>query len=181
MKQWFDEKGRRLGVTILAVQPMTVSGLRTQEKNGYDAWAFKLQTSSRKPQIKEVRVNSSDFSDMKVGDEVSWVDVIKPGDWVDVTGVSKGHGFTGVVKRYHFAGGPRTHGQSDRERAPGSIGSTTTPGRVMRGKKMAGRMGNATTVVKNLQIVAVDADQRQVWVAGSIPGAKQKLVTLIKV
>lgn len=181
MKQWFNDKGRRLGVTVLSAFPMTISGLRTREKNGYDAIQFKLQTSSRKPQVREVRVNSSDFLDMKIGDEVNWTDIVKPGDKVNVTGTSKGKGFAGVVKRHGFAGGPRTHGQSDRERAPGSIGSTTTPGRVLPGKKMAGNMGNATVTTQKLKVVEVNADQQIILVDGAVPGAKQGLIKLTKI
>lgn len=181
MKQWFDPAGKRLGVTVLSVFPMTISGLRTREKNGYDAIQFKFQTSSRKPKMREVRVNSSDFLDMKVGDEINWSDVVKLGDKVNVTGISKGKGFAGVVKRYGFAGGPRTHGQSDRERAPGSIGSTTTPGRVLRGKHMAGNMGNVTVTTPKLKVVAVDTELKTISVDGAVPGAKQGLIKLTKI
>lgn len=181
MKQWFDPAGRRLGVTALSPLPMSVSSLRTQDKNGYEAIALKLQTSSHKSQTKEVRVNSSDFSDVKIGTQINWAQVVKPGDAVKITGVSKGKGFAGVVKRHGFAGGPRTHGQSDRERAPGSIGSTTTPGRVLPGKRMAGRMGGETVTVSGLKVVAVDADKNMILVSGAVPGAKLQLVRIVKV
>lgn len=104
---------------------------------------------------------------------------LKPGDVIDVTGVSKGKGFAGVVKRHHFRGGPRTHGQSDRERAPGSIGQTTTPGRVYRGKRMAGRMGGVRATVKNLRVVAVRTDS--VLIKGLVPGPLRSRVTLKRV
>ena len=103
--------------------------------------------------------------------------VFKEGDKVTVTGVSKGKGFQGGVKRHGFAGGPKTHGQSDRWRAPGSVGQTTTPGRVYKGKRMAGRMGNDTVTVKNLLVVGVAEDH--LIVKGVIPGARTSLVTVV--
>lgn len=104
---------------------------------------------------------------------------LEPGDIVDVIGVSKGKGFAGVVKRHHFKGGPRTHGQSDRERAPGSIGQTTTPGRVYKGKRMAGRMGQNRVTIKNLRVVSVDGEL--LTVKGLVPGAAKSKVAIRKV
>lgn len=105
-----------------------------------------------------------------IGDEVKPTVLFKKGEMVDVSGVSKGKGFQGVVKRHHFAGGPRTHGQSDRERAPGAIGQTTTPGRVYSGKRMAGRMGGERVTLKNLKVIDVKEDG--LLIKGLIPGAK---------
>nr|AKQ03264.1 50S ribosomal protein L3, large subunit ribosomal protein L3 [uncultured Microgenomates bacterium Rifle_16ft_4_minimus_37906] len=102
------------------------------------------------------------------------------GDIIQVTGTSKGKGFAGVVKRWHFAGGPRTHGQSDRERAPGSIGQTTTPGRVLKGKKMAGRMGGERVTLKNLQIVSVNPETNEVEISGPVPGVTGGLLIVKK-
>ena len=116
----------------------------------------------------------------KVGDTITVGDVFAPGDPVRVTGTSKGKGFAGVVKRHHFAGGPRTHGQSDRERAPGSIGQTTTPGRVYRGKKMAGRMGTDTVTVRGLKIVAVDPQNNILTIKGLVPGGRNGLIIIQK-
>ena len=104
---------------------------------------------------------------------------MQPGDIIDVTGISKGKGFAGGVKRFHFKGGPRTHGQSDRERAPGSIGQTTTPGRVYKGKRMAGKMGHETVTVKNLMIVDVLPDS--ILVKGVVPGIPDSLLVIKKV
>ena len=115
------------------------------------------------------------------GKEAKLGEAFKPGDRITVVGISKGKGFAGVVKRHGFAGGPRTHGQSDRERAPGSIGSTTTPGRVLRGKRMAGRMGRAQTTVKNLFVAKVDAEKNVLYVRGAVPGAKKGQLRLKKV
>jgi len=105
--------------------------------------------------------------------------IFQPGELVDVSGKTRGLGFAGVVKRHHFAGGPRTHGQSDRERAPGSIGSTTTPGRVLKGKRMAGKAGGKKVTVKNLLVVQTDSENKKILVKGAIPG-KPKSSLLIK-
>lgn len=111
-----------------------------------------------------------------VGDEAKPTVFFKKGDIVDVSGISKGKGFQGVVKRHHFAGGPRTHGQSDRERAPGSIGQTTTPGRVYKGKRMAGRMGGDRVTLKNLKVIEVKKDG--LLIKGLVPGAKGGLLEI---
>jgi ribosomal protein L3 len=113
-----------------------------------------------------------------LGDVIKASEVFKPGDVVNVTGISKGKGYAGGVKRYHFRGGPRTHGQSDRERAPGAIGSTTTPGRVYKGKRMAGKMGHEQVTVKNLKIIAVD--DNFILVKGLVPGGRNTLLMLKK-
>lgn len=115
-----------------------------------------------------------------VGREDKLGEVFKEGDRVSVTGVSKGKGFAGVVKRHGFSGGPRTHGQSDRERAPGSIGSTTTPGRVLKGKRMAGRLGGCRATVKNLRIAEIDAEKNILYVTGCVPGVKKGLLEVKK-
>jgi large subunit ribosomal protein L3 len=106
--------------------------------------------------------------------------MFKVGDIVDVTGTSKGKGFAGVVKRHHFAGGPKTHGQSDRHRAPGSIGGTTFPGRVLKGTRMAGHMGNRKVTVKNLEVVKADPDRNLLLVRGAVPGARGRILIIKK-
>ena len=116
-----------------------------------------------------------------VGKESSLSELFKEGDFVTVVGVSKGKGFAGVVKRYRFKGGPRTHGQSDRERAPGSSSSTTTPGRVRKGKRMAGRMGHQKVTVKNLLIEKIDAEKNILYVKGAVPGIKKGIVEIKKI
>lgn len=120
------------------------------------------------------------INQVKVGDTVKVGDVFQPGDKISVMGTSKGKGFAGVVKRWGFAGGPRTHGQSDRERAPGSIGSTTTPGRVYKGKKMAGRMGQDRVTVKRLEVFEVDPEKNLLVVKGLVPGVKNSLLIIEK-
>ena len=108
------------------------------------------------------------------------VEDFKEGDLVSVTGVSKGKGFAGVVKRWHFKGGPRTHGQSDRERAPGSSGPTTTPGRVYKGSRRPGRMGSEKKTVKNLEILKIDPGNNFLWVKGAVPGRKGAFLVINK-
>jgi large subunit ribosomal protein L3 len=106
--------------------------------------------------------------------------LFRAGDLVDIAGVSKGKGFAGVVKRYGFAGGPKTHGQSDRHRAPGSIGATTSPGRVLKGTRMPGHMGNQRLTVRNLEVLRIDPDRNLLLVKGAVPGAKSGLLFIGK-
>lgn len=162
----FDDAGNRVGVTTLSVPMMTVKNLRTKDKNGYEAVVVEIKNQKSKIKTREIR----SLEKPEVGSEIKIEEVIKPGDMVKVTGVSKGKGFAGVVKRYHFKGGPRTHGQSDRERAPGSSGSTTTPGRVLRGTRRAGHMGAVRVTIKGLKILSVDAENRLISIAGMVPG-----------
>ncbi len=108
------------------------------------------------------------------------VGFLKKGDLVNVVGVSKGRGFAGVVKRHHFSGGPKTHGQTDRHRAPGSIGATTFPGRVLKGKRMAGHMGNQRVTARNLEVVQVDPARNLLLVKGAVPGANGGLLVIEK-
>jgi large subunit ribosomal protein L3 len=125
--------------------------------------------------LREFRV--SDVDGFEEGQKIT-VDVFKEGERVDVVGTSKGKGFAGTVKRHHFNRQPKTHGQSDRERAPGSIGATSTPGRVFKGTRMAGRMGGNRVTSQNLEVVVIDADRNLLAVRGSVPGAKGGLVTV---
>ncbi len=200
MSQTFKE-GSRIPVTKIVAGPCVVTQIKNSEKDGY--WAVQLGFGERKIKnttkpvqghlmksqnakvktqnflpryIREVRVN--DKPEYKVGDQVKVSDIFVVGDTVSVTGVSKGKGFAGVVKRWHFAGGPKTHGQSDRQRAPGTIGQGTTPGRVYKGKHMGGRMGHETVTVKNLKVVEVNAEKNEVEVSGPIPGRPGSLVIL---
>ena len=126
--------------------------------------------------LREVIV--ADTEGLTPGQELDLASLLGEGDTVTVTAVSKGKGFAGVVKRHGFAGGPKTHGQSDRHRAPGAIGQRTTPGRVYRGKKMAGRMGNETITLQNLKVLSFDPQTRQVLLSGPIPGTRGSLVTI---
>ena len=126
--------------------------------------------------IKEIGL--SEKVELQPGDVLPVDQIISAGDLIKVTSTSKGKGFAGVMKRHHFHGGPRTHGQSDRARAPGSISRGPTPVRVLKGKKMAGRMGNDTVSVRNLKIISLDQDNHQIAVSGPVPGATNSLVTV---
>jgi large subunit ribosomal protein L3 len=174
----YTPEGVYMGSTILAIPQMTVKDLRTKEKNGY--MAVRVQVTSPKSQItKEIR--TSDV--FEPGTEIKFDEMVKVGDKVKVTGVSKGKGFAGVVKRYNFKGGPRTHGQSDRERAPGSSGSTTTPGRVFPGTRRGGHMGVETVTIKGLKVLEVDPANRTMTVGGAVPGfngSRQLLTVTVK-
>lgn len=186
--QKFLENGKRIPVTKLDVEGNVVVALKTQARDkysavqlGFDKRIKKIAPKSNKQAyqfIREVRMADAEVLPA-IGDVIRASEVFKPGDIINVTGVSKGKGYAGGVKRYHFKGGPRTHGQSDRERAPGSIGSTTTPGRVYKGKRMAGRMGHEQVTVKNIKIVAVD--DNFILVKGLVPGGRNTLLMLKKV
>jgi len=192
--QRFLSDGKRIPVTVLAVSGNTVLSVRDTKKHGYNAVqiGFGTKKKATKAQIgngkgaglktapkliKEVRTD--EIEGIKAGDAITASTVLKAGDIVDALGISKGKGFAGGVKRYHFKGGPRTHGQSNRERAPGSIGQTTTPGRVYKGKRMAGRMGQDRVTVKNLEVVSVTDDT--VLLKGLVPGSKNTLIFIKKV
>jgi len=186
--QKFLENGLRIPVTKLDVNGNVVIAIKTKDRDKYSAVQLgfnkrtkKLAAKSNKSAyffIREVRMADADIAPA-VGNVIKASEVFKPGDVVNVTGISKGKGYAGGVKKYHFKGGPRTHGQSDRERAPGAIGSTTTPGRVYKGKRMAGRMGNERVTVKNIRIISVD--DNYVLVKGLVPGGRNSLLMLKKV
>lgn len=189
----------RVPVTIVKAGPCVVTHVKTDEKDGY--WAVQLGFGTRKTKnitkpllghlkgalkdkgkapkfLKEVKVDVEPT--VKIGDEIKVGDVVKSGDLVSITATSKGKGFAGVVKRWGFAGGPKTHGQSNRDRSPGSIGQGTSPGRVWKGKKMAGRMGNKTVLIKNLQVISVDNESGTLAISGGIPGARGGILTIKK-
>ncbi|OGD06262.1 50S ribosomal protein L3, partial [Candidatus Amesbacteria bacterium RIFCSPLOWO2_02_FULL_48_11] len=174
----YTPDGERVGATVLWVLPMKVADLRTKEKHGYEAVRFMIDDLrfKNKKSVREVRSDEKP----EVGTEIKLEEVLKPGDIVAVTGTSKGKGFAGGVKRHGFAGGPRTHGQSDRERAPGSIGSTTTPGRVLKGKRMAGHMGNVRVNVTGLKVLDVDGEKRLVIIRGAVPGANKSTLLMVR-
>jgi large subunit ribosomal protein L3 len=184
----FGEDGQSLPVTLIEAGPCKVMQVKTPDRDGYDALQLVFEP------VKEKRVNKPllghfkragtgpfqvlrEFRDwgkgeLKVGAEVK-VDIFSPGELVDVIGISKGKGFTGVVKRYGFRGGPKTHGQSDRYRAPGSIGASSNPSRVFKGTRMAGRVGGGRVTVRNLELVKVDAQRNLLAIKGSLPGPPQ--------
>lgn len=196
MTNIFDNDGKIIPVTVVEAGPCTVVNLRTLEKNGYEA----VQLGFEK--IKENKINKplqgyfqklgvepkrilKEFrnlnpKDYKIGDEIK-VDVFQEGDVVNVHGVSKGKGFQGVMKRHGFGGvGGTTHGQSDRLRAPGSIGASSFPSRVFKGQRMAGRTGCDNVTVRNLKVVKVDAEKNLIFIKGAIPGHNNSIVEIIK-
>jgi large subunit ribosomal protein L3 len=190
MTQIFRKNGEVVPVTVIEAGPCVVTQIRTKERDGYESVQIGFgATEARKltkPQqghlagaktlVRHLReFRADDIADHTIGDTLD-VSLFTVGQLVDVVGTSKGRGFAGVVKRHHFKGGPKTHGQSDRHRAPGSIGSGTTPGRVWKGMRMAGRMGNQRVTVQNLEIVEVLPDQNLILVHGSVPGARNGLV-----
>lgn len=194
--QMFLENGIRIPVTYVNVAGNFVIGIKTKDKHGYNAiqLGFGNKKKSNKamqgvvkalsiksvPQIlREVNFSDTDSSIPTSGTMINPVEIFKQGDIVDVIGVSKGKGYAGVVKRHHFKGGPKTHGQSDRERAPGSIGQTTTPGRVYKGKRMAGRMGHEKVTIENLTIVDITNDY--LIVKGLVPGSINSFLTITRV
>ena len=191
MTQVFQDDGTMVAVSVLAIEPNTVTRLRTTDRDGYTAVQVGTEVSKRlnKPEtgqlkdlpkvatIREFRVDSVD--DVTVGQVFSIGDLFEAGDLVDVTGVSKGKGFAGVIKRHNFHRGPQTHG-SDHHRAPGSIGPGTTPGRVYRGLKMSGHMGSERVTVKKVRVVRADPDRNLLLVKGSLPGARGGLILVKK-
>lgn len=190
MTQVFRKNGEVVPVTVIEAGPCVVTQIFSKERDGYEAVQIGFGTVSArrlsKPEqghlagagtlvrhLREFRADNP--ADHKIGDVLD-VDLFAEGQRVDVVGTSKGKGFAGVVKRHHFRGGPKTHGQSDRHRAPGSIGSGTTPGKVWKGMRMAGRMGNSRVTVQNLEVVEVIADRHLILIKGSVPGANDSLV-----
>jgi large subunit ribosomal protein L3 len=191
MTQIFMDNDKAEAVTAIEAGPCLVIQVKTAAAEGYNAVQLGFGQAKRlkSPQkghlkglgqfryLREFRVDDTEA--IKAGDKVD-VNLFKMGDTVDVTGVSKGKGFAGVVKRHHFAGGPKTHGQSDRHRAPGSIGATTSPGRVFKGMRMAGHMGNSRVTVCHLEVLGTDPDRNLLLVKGAVPGARNGLLLIRK-
>ncbi len=190
MTQVFQADGTMIPVSVVAIEPNTVTRLRTSERDGYTAVQLGVEPSKKlsRPEagqlkdlpkvavIREFRVD--DAASYAVGQTLD-VSLFAPGDLIDVTGTSKGRGFAGTVKRHNFRRGPKTHG-SDHHREPGSIGPGTTPGRVYRGSRMAGHMGDERITVKKLQVVRADLDRNLLLVKGPVPGAPNALVLVKK-
>ena len=184
MMQRYDQDGVLVPVTLCQAAPCFVLGLRTIKKDGY--LAVQLGAGKRRktkktkfvPEIiKEIRVD--DEKDLpKLEQEISVDQVFSPGLILKATGVSKGRGFSGVIKRWGFHSQPATHGQSDRERAPGAIGAQT-PGRVIKGKKMPGHYGNTKKTIKNLKVFSVDAKREEILIKGALPGPRHGWLMLV--
>jgi large subunit ribosomal protein L3 len=196
MTSIFDEKGESIPCTVIEAGPCYVTQIKTKEKDGYEAIQlgfqekkaklvnkpeaghFKQANVTAKRLVREFR--SFDVTKFQIGNEVKVDLLFVKGDKVSVRGVSKGRGFQGVVKRHHFGGGSRTHGQSDRVRAPGSIGSSSYPSRVFKGMRMAGRMGGDNVTVKNLRVVQIIPESNLVLIQGSVPGYNNSYVEIHK-
>jgi large subunit ribosomal protein L3 len=196
MTQLFQESGETVAVTAIQAGPSVVTQIKSRDRDGYDAIQVGFienkvkQSQLSSPEMGHLRglenvrylreFRTDDISSVKRGDKVD-VGFLKDGDLVNITGLSKGRGFAGVVKRHHFAGGPKTHGQTDRHRAPGSIGATTFPGRVLKGKRMAGHMGNRGVTARNLEVIQADPERNLLLVKGTVPGANGGLLVIEKV
>ncbi len=197
MTQVFETGGIATGVTVIEAGPCVVTQVKTPEKDGYTGvqlgWGEIRENRLTKSErghlrkkklalvryLREVREISPEGEAPKRGQRID-VTMFQPGDFIDVIGTSKGKGFAGVMKRHNFKGGKRTHGQSDRMRRPGSIGPGSTPGRVFKGTRMAGRMGNSQVTVQNLRVVSIDPDRNLLLVKGGVPGPTSGMLIVRK-
>jgi large subunit ribosomal protein L3 len=193
MTQIFDDAGVAIPVTIIEAGPCFVTQIRLPEQDGYSAVQLGFDEAKPKrltggqighlkrnniPPLRFLREFREKNPEVSEGEKITVDKVFEVGEYVDVIGTSKGKGFAGAVKRYHFRGGPKTHGQSDRQRAPGSRGSGTTPGRVYKGSRGPGHMGNERVTVQNLAVVLVDGERNLLAVRGAIPGPKGGVVMI---
>lgn len=194
MTRIFDERGRNIPVTVIEAGPCYVTQIKTEEIDGYNAVQVGFDEVREKvvtkPELghlkgagkvlrtlKEFRLD--EINGLKVGDTIN-VEIFEKGDIVSVTGKSKGKGFQGTIKRHNFSGGPKSHGQKDRLRAPGSIGAGSSPSRVWKGMRMSGQMGNETVTVRNIEVVEIRSDKNILLVKGSVPGSRNGIVQLVK-
>ncbi|NQT24148.1 50S ribosomal protein L3 [candidate division KSB1 bacterium] len=192
MTRFFDKSGRPASATVIEAGPCKVVQVKTKERDGYSAVQLGFQDQIEKRMTKpllghfkkaglgpqKILKEFRDFDgEVKEGDELG-VDLFSVGDRVNVSGTSKGKGFAGVVKRYNFAGGPKSHGQSDRLRAPGSIGQSAYPKRVFKGMKMGGRFGTDRITLRHLRVLKVIPEKNLLLVEGSIPGARNSIVEI---
>ena len=201
MTQVFRETGEAVSVTAIEAGPCTVTWVKTVDRDGYDSVQLGFEEVRKLDRPKSGHLNNDkgkgrsnraeklfrylrefdadDVAEIEIGHQVD-ASMFELGEIVEAVGFSKGRGFAGGVKRHHFKGGPKTHGQSDRHRAPGSIGAGSTPGRVLKGMKMAGHMGNARVTSQGLEVMSSDSQNNIVLVRGSIPGARNSLVLIQK-
>ncbi len=191
MARVYNDKGEIIPVTVLEVGPCFVTQVKSPETDGYSAIQMGFGETrhlnkparghlKQAPALKYLReVRTGNIANYQLGQKLN-VGLFNAGDLVDVSGVSKGKGHAGVIKRHHFKGGKKTHGQSDRMRAPGSSGATTTPGRVLKGMRGAGQLGNKNATVLNLEVVRVDQERNLLAIKGTVPGAKGNVVFVRK-
>ena len=196
MTSVFDERGQSIPCTVIEAGPCTITQIKTIEKDGYTALQLgfddKPERAVNKPEAGHLKKAGAtgkrltrefrgfDISKFQLGAEIRVDSIFVVGDKVSVAAKSKGKGFQGVVKRHHFGGGFRTHGQSDRERAPGSIGGSSYPSRVFKGMRMAGRMGADRITVKNLRVLNIIPESNIILICGSVPGHNNTYVEIIK-
>lgn len=192
MTQIFEDDGTVVPVTIVEANPCIVTQVKTEEKDGYSAIQLGVGKKRRitlpiKGHLKKSKLKTAkDFfefrvhqpRDYKLGQKLD-VNIFSEGETIDVSGFSKGKGFQGVVKRHGVSGGPETHGSTS-HRVPGSIGASATPGRVLKGKKLPGRLGGKRITVKNLRIIKIEKDNNLIAVKGAIPGSRNSIVLLKK-
>ncbi len=191
MTRHFAESGIVVPVTVIEAGPCVVTQVKLPEKDGYAAIQLGFEETKRLtepekghlkglPPLRHLReLRTDDAGQYERGQRLD-VSIFKPGDVVDVIGISKGKGFAGVVKRHHFRGGPRTHGQSDRQRHPGAIASGTTPGNIVKGLRMAGRMGTDRVTVHNLRVELVDPERNLLALRGAVPGGVNGILFIRK-
>ena len=192
MTQAFDEQGRLQALTAVEAGPCYVTQIRTPNKDGYSAVQIGFMETKRlnspekghlRPSGKQLRhireFRVADAASYSVGQHLD-AGLFEKGEKVDIVGTSKGKGFAGGVKRYHFRGGPKTHGQSDRLRAPGSVGGTTSPGRVYKGTRMAGHLGASRVTVRNIEVAQADPGRNLIVLKGAVPGPPGSLVLIRK-
>jgi len=196
MTNIFDARGNCIPVTLIEAGPCYITQIKSIEKDGYSAvqigYISKKEKHTSKPLLGNFKKANTDplrylrefkpekGKEYKIGDEIK-VDVFNVGETVNVVGVSKGKGFAGVMKRFNFKGGPKSHGQSDRLRAGGSIGASASPSKVIKGMKMPGRMGGKRVTLKNLKIINIDRDNNLIYIKGAVPGARNTLLEIRKV
>lgn len=192
MTQYFNPEGNAIPVTLIEAGPCFVTQIRTVGKDGYSAVQLGFEetkaksiakgeighlTKNKLPNLRHLREFRTKIPGVKEGDKVD-VSLFEVGNRIDVIGLSKGRGFTGVVKRYNFRGGPKTHGQSDRLRAPGARSSGTTPGRVYKGARGPGHMGNSRVTSQNVEVVFIDIEKNLIGINGSVPGPRGGVVVI---
>ncbi len=192
MTRIFAKDGTVVPVTAIEAGPCTVTQIKSEDKEGYNAIQLGFGEPRRlnKPEkghlkdtgefkhLREFKTNT--VAEVETGQKIT-VDIFEPGERIDVIGTSKGRGFAGVVKRHGFAGGPKTHGQKDRHRSPGSVGGGTDPGKTWKGQRMAGHMGNARVTVRKLEVVQANPDRNLLLVKGAVPGARNGLLLIKKI
>lgn len=195
MTRIFTPTGDSVGVTAIEIEPATVVRVKTRDTDGYNSVVvsfgkvrptlltkpvkgqFEKNKQELQRNIRELRLAEGETFEKgaKIG-----VDIFKPGEKVHISGTSRGLGFQGAVRRHHFKGGPKTHGQSDRLRAPGSVGASSYPSRTFLGQRMAGHMGSTGVTVKNIAVVAIEPEQNLLLVSGPVPGHKNSIVYVRK-